>query len=160
MYNGCNYIKIELYVINILTLKNIYYSKMKTKQIGVWMDHASAHLIVLKSDKMETKIIESEFTNEEKKDTLIKGEKAMHHKENHEQLAYYKTIAAEIKKYEEVLLFGPTSAKAELVNFLKSDHHFDKIDIETRQTDKMTENQQHAFVKKYFLSHLSKVSEI
>ena len=130
---------------------------MKTKQIGIWMDHASAHLMVLTSGTMETKIIDSRFTHEEKKDTLHKGEKAMHHKEEHEELAYYKAIAAEIRMYEEVLLFGPTEAKAELLNLLKADHLFDKIDIETRQADKMTENQQHAFVKEYFFKHLSKV---
>ncbi len=39
------------------------------------------------------------------------------------------------------------------LNVLKADHHFDKINIETRQTDKMTENQQHAFVKEYFFKH-------
>lgn len=130
---------------------------MKTKQIGIWMDHASAHLMSITSDEMETKIIDSKFTHEEKEETLHKGEKAMHHKEEHEQLAYYKAIAEEIKQYEEVLLFGPTDAKTELVNLLKADHHFDKIDIETRQADKMTENQQHAFVKEYFFKHLSKV---
>ncbi|MEO5889145.1 MAG: hypothetical protein ABIQ31_02775 [Ferruginibacter sp.] len=130
---------------------------MKTKQIGIWMDHASAHLMALTSGTMETKIIDSKFTYKEKKDTLHKGEKAMHHKEAHEELAYYKAIAEGIKQYEEVLLFGPTDAKTELVNLLKSDHHFDKIDIEIRQADKMTENQEHAFVKEYFFKHLSKV---
>ena len=74
----------------------------------------------------------------------------MRHKEEHEELAYYKAIAAEISKYEEVLLFGPTDAKTELLNLLKENHLFDKMDIETRQADKMTENQQHAFVKEYF----------
>ena len=130
---------------------------MKTKQIGIWMDHATAHLMVLTSGAMETKIIESTFTHEEKEQTLHKGQKAMHHKEQHEELAYYKAIAAEIRQYEEVLIFGPTDAKAELLNLLKADHHFDKIDIETRQADKMTENQQHAFVKDYFIKHLSKI---
>ena len=77
----------------------------------------------------------------------------MHHKEGHEQLAYYEAIAAEIKQYEEVLLLGPTDAKVDLLNLLKADHHFDKINIETRPTDKMTENQQHAFVKKYFFKY-------
>lgn len=129
---------------------------MKTKQIGIWMDHANAHLMVLTSGDMKTKVIDSKFTHEEKKDALHKREKAMHHKEVHEELAYYKAIAAEIKQYEEVLLFGPTDAKTELLNLLKADHHFDKIDIETRQADKMTENQQHAFVKEYFFKHLSK----
>ena len=42
-------------------------------------------------------------------------------------------------------------------NILKADHHFDKINIETRQVDKMTENQQHAFVKEYFCKHLSPI---
>lgn len=130
---------------------------MKTKQIGVWMDHASAHLMVVTNGIMETKIIESTFTHAEKELTLHKGQKAMHHKEQHEQLAYYKSIAAEIMQYQEVLLFGPTNAKAELLNLLKADHHFDKINIESRQADKMTENQKNAFVKEYFLQRLSRV---
>ena len=53
------------------------------------------------------------------------------------------------------MLFGPTNAKTELLNLLKADHHFDKINIETKQADKMTENQQHAFVREYFFKHLS-----
>lgn len=60
-------------------------------------------------------------------------------------------------QYEEVLLFGPTEAKNELLNLLQADHHFDKINIEIRQANKMTENQQHAFVKEYFFKHLSPV---
>jgi len=130
---------------------------MKTKCIGIWMDHASAHLMELTSADMETKIIESKFTHEEKKETLHKGEKAAHHKEQHEELAYYKEIAAAVKNYEEVLLFGPTEAKVELLNMLKADHHFDKIDIELKNTDKMTKNQEHAFVREYFFKHLSQV---
>jgi len=129
---------------------------MNIKQIGIWMDHASAHLMTLTSGNMETKIIDSKFTHEEKQDILHKGEKAMHHKEEQEQSAYYNAIASEIKQYEEVLLFGPTEAKSELLNLLKADHNFDKINMEIRSADKMTENQKHAFVKEYFLNHPSK----
>ena len=131
---------------------------MKTKQMGICMDHATANLMELTSGDMETKTINSKFTHEQKEDTLHKGEKVMHHKEQHVQLGYYKEIAAVIKNYEEVLLFGPTDAKSELLNLLKADHHFDKINIETKQADKMTENQQHAFVKEYFFKHLSSLS--
>jgi hypothetical protein len=49
-----------------------------------------------------------------------------------------------------VILFGPTDAKVELLNILRQDHHFANIKIETQQTDKMTEFQQHAFIKEYF----------
>ena len=55
-----------------------------------------------------------------------------------------------VKNYDEVILFGPTDAKVELFNILKADQHFDKIKIDIKQADKMTENQQHAFVKDHF----------
>ena len=74
----------------------------------------------------------------------------MHQKEQHEHYDYYKKIGEAIRNYQDVLLFGPTTAKTELFNMLKADHHFEKIKIETKHADKMTVNQQHAFVKEYF----------
>ncbi len=62
----------------------------------------------------------------------------------------YKVISESIKKYDEVLLFGPTNAKVELSNILENDLSFSKINIEIRHADKMTENQEHAFVRDYF----------
>ena len=79
----------------------------------------------------------------------------MHNKEQHLNLEYYKKLGEIIRKYEEVVLFGPTSAKVELYNMLQADHLFSKVKIEVQQADKMTENQQHAFVKNYFSKHLS-----
>lgn len=120
------------------------------KKLGIWMDHSNAHLMEFENAASGSKTIESEFTHGVKQDTLEKGEKAMHHKEQHEQAAYYKQLGEVIKNYGEVLLFGPTDAKTELLNVLKTDHHFDKIKIEVKQADKMSENQQHAFVREYF----------
>jgi hypothetical protein len=37
-----------------------------------------------------------------------------------------------------------------LHNYLNEDHHFDEIEFEIRNTDKLTENEQRAFVKNYF----------
>ena len=120
------------------------------KNIGIWMDHASAHLMEFTTDPIQTTIITSKFTHQEKEHSLSKSENLMHNKEQHQQTDYYKEIGAVIKKYEAVLLFGPTDAKVELLNLLRKDHLFEKIKIETRQTDKMTEHQEHAFVKEYF----------
>ena len=120
-----------------------------TKKLGIWMDHASAHLMEY-SDAMTTEVILSESTHEEKEKTLQKGESMMHNKEQQQDAAYYKTLGESIKNYDEVLLFGPTNAKIELLNILKADMHFDKIKIETMQADKMTENQERAFVRDYF----------
>jgi len=36
------------------------------------------------------------------------------------------------------------------LNILKADMHYDKIKIETRKEDKITENQEQAFLRDYF----------
>ena len=120
------------------------------KKLGIWMDHSNAHLMEFENAASGSKTVESAFAHEVKEESLEKGEKTMHHKEQQQQTAYYKQLGEVIKKYEEVLLFGPTDAKTELLNVLKADHHFDKIKIEVKQADKMSENQQHAFVREYF----------
>lgn len=121
------------------------------KNMGVWMDHSSARLLELKNDEIITNKIDSGFTHEDKEDSLRnKGEYLMHNKEQSKQADYYKKIGDIIKDCNEVVLFGPTTAKNELLNLLKEDHHFENVKIDVIQTDKMTENQQHAFVKNYF----------
>ncbi|HEY5371184.1 MAG TPA: hypothetical protein VIJ75_19550 [Hanamia sp.] len=124
------------------------------KKLGIWMDHASAHVIEI-SDPMVTKIVVSESTPEEKERSLQKGESMMHNKEQQQQGEYYKSLGEAIKNYDEVLLFGPTNTKTELLNILKADLSFSKIKIDVRQTDKMTQNQEHAYVREYF----SKIEE-
>lgn len=120
-----------------------------TKKLGIWMDHASAHVMEY-GDPIKTNIIVSGSTHQEKEKSLEKGEKMMHNKEQQQQAAYYKALGEAIKDYDDVLLFGPTDAKAELLNILKTDTHFSKIKFETVQAEKMTENQEKAYVKKYF----------
>jgi nitrogenase subunit NifH len=94
------------------------------------MDHANAHLMEY-TDPIVTQIITSESTHEEKEFTLQKGESFMQRKNQQQEAAYYKAIANSIRSYEEVLLFGPTDAKTELLNILKADLSFSKIKIET-----------------------------
>jgi hypothetical protein len=123
-----------------------------TKQLGIWMDHSSAHLMDANTASIVTKTIQSEFNHQEKERTAVKGEFMMHNDEQQKQHAYYKKIGDAIKNYDRVLLFGPTQAKEELANMLKADRHFEKIKIDIKHADKMTENQQHAFVKDYFVN--------
>jgi stalled ribosome rescue protein Dom34 len=120
------------------------------KSLGIWLDHSNAHLTEFTSEPMKTIKISSTFTQDQKSESLSKSENVMHNKEQHLQSDFYKKIGDEIKNYDRVILFGPTNAKAELVNKLKEDHHFSKISIEVKQMDKMTENQEHAFVREYF----------
>jgi stalled ribosome rescue protein Dom34 len=123
---------------------------METKKLAIWMDHASAHLMEYTSQPVETTVIESKFTHQVKEHSLSKSEKLAHNKEQHQEAEYYKQLGEVIKKYDDVLLYGPTQAKVELLNLLRADHHFKNIKIETKHADKMTVNQQHAFVREYF----------
>ena len=118
------------------------------KYLGIWMDHSVAYMMGLSTDPIETKIIKTKSTYDEH--STGRGENQMHNKEQNVQAGFYKELSEYIIGYDKVILFGPTNAKVELLNILKADHHFDKIKIEVEQTDKMTENQQHAFVREYF----------
>jgi hypothetical protein len=124
------------------------------KKLGIWMDHASAHLLEFTNEGVEEKTVTSKFTHAVKEETLSKSENVMHNKEQHQQAAYYKELGETIKNYNHVILFGPTDAKSELLNILRGDHRFEKIKIETQQADKMNATQQHTFVQDYFTKHI------
>lgn len=114
------------------------------------MDSESAHFMEYADEPTKDPVIESTFTQEVKEISLGKSENIMNNKQQHRQADFYKQLGEVIKNYDEVLLFGPTNAKAELVNLLEADHHFDKIKIKVKPADKMTENQKHAFVRDHF----------
>jgi len=44
------------------------------------------------------------------------------------------------------------NAKAELMTMLKEDTQFEKIRLETKDSDKMSQNKQHDFVRDHFSS--------
>jgi len=120
------------------------------KQLGIWMDHSNAFLMELTNDDFIENSITSEFTHEEKELSLSKSENLMHNKEQQQQSAYYKKLSHIIKDYQEVILFGPTDAKSELLNLLKVNHLFKDIKIEVKDSDKMTKKHMHDLVREYF----------
>ncbi|MFZ0281304.1 MAG: hypothetical protein WAL29_06630 [Bacteroidales bacterium] len=120
------------------------------KKLGIWLDHYNAYLMELVNDTIMTKSVVSDISNQEAEFNFYKGEKLIHKKEQHLQLSFYKKLGEIIKEYHEVVLFGPTDAKNELLNLLNRDHLFENIKIEVKQSDQMTESQRHDFVRKYF----------
>jgi hypothetical protein len=120
------------------------------KQLGIWMDHSNAFLLEIINDTIETNSVVSELSDPEAEFNFYKGEKLIHKKEQHLQLSYYKKLGDIIKKYQEVVLFGPTDAKSELLNLIKTDHLFENIKIEVINSGKMTQSQMQTFVREYF----------
>ena len=118
----------------------------KIKQLAVWMDHSNALLM-----EYNNHTIESADMKIKKADDKDAHEIEVHSKEEqHNQSVFFKEISEIIRHYDDVLLFGPTDAKNELVNLLKENHLFENIKIELRNTDKLTENQIHAYAHEYF----------
>ena len=121
-----------------------------TKKLGIWMDHSMAHLMEFTSMHFEIETIESKPSNQEKIKNLAISENSNSIREKKQLFDYYKKIGEAIKNYKRVILFGPTDAKIELFDLLSEDTRFLKIKFEIKDTDKMDQNQQHNFVKKYF----------
>lgn len=123
---------------------------METKKnLGIWMDHAIAHLMDNR-DSTNNETISSNFNHDDKVDALNRSESLMHNKKQQLDEAFYKNISEKILKYQHVLLFGPTNAKSELYNYLNKNLHFKDVKIDVEAADKMTDNEQSAFVKKHF----------
>lgn len=120
-----------------------------TKKIGIWMDHSTANFINLDKEKYNFSI-QSNFTFNDKEAALRRSESLMHNKENQMHETYFKEIGHEILKYHHILIFGPTQAKTELLNFLNKDLHYKNIQIDVKSGDKMTENEKRAFVWSHF----------
>ncbi|MFH6991657.1 hypothetical protein [Flavobacterium sp. FlaQc-48] len=124
---------------------------MKTiHQLGIYLDHASANLIDFTDTDKENQTIISEFDIQDKHETLQRSESEMHHKEQDKQRAYFKKIATLAIGYNELILFGPTTAKTELLHFLQKDNSFGKIKIDTENTAKMNLQEQEFFVWGHF----------
>ena len=94
------------------------------------MDHSNAHLM--------------EFT------TVPITMNILHNRAQQQPSEFYKKIGDVIRNYENVLLFGPPNAKAELITMLKADDQFENIRLETKDSDKMSQNKLHEFVREHF----------
>lgn len=116
------------------------------------MDHQHAFLTEFTANSMKSVNILNDLSAEDE-DEQFRGESRKHTKEQQLQSDYYKKLSDVIKGYESVILFGPTTAKEELLNKLASDSNFSHVRIHILNAGKMTENQRHAFVREYFSKH-------
>ena len=121
------------------------------RQLGIYMDHTHAFLMELEADQIISRDIVSEW-----KDTDKKSYQNFHFfgfncsEKKQLQKAYFSEISDIIRNYNQVVLFGPTDAKNELHKLLSGNHLFKEIKIEFVDTDKLSNEQMHEFVKEYY----------
>jgi hypothetical protein len=132
------------------------------RRIGLWLDHNKAHFIDLSKGLVIVETVYSDkeselrYKGESANGTLLGNNRAtnnenhVHNREREIMHEYYRVLIDRLKNYDDIYLFGPTSAKDELYNKLSSDKHFADKTINVASADQLTENQMVANVKKFF----------
>ncbi len=134
-------------------------TKSDNRKTGIWLDHAVAHFIRVKKGRVVVESIHSEAETE----VRFKGETGTgtklsrtrstnkeHNKHLREQKIlnkYYKQLAEKIAGYNTVYLFGPSTAKSELLNRIRADKKTVDKTFVVSSAPEMTFNQMVARVK-------------
>ena len=119
--------------------------KRKT-QAGVWLDHHQAFIIsapdgeFAMGENLETTAPEHDRTSEH---TINNAEKAL-------TLKHFHAVAAQLTRYEHILLFGPGTAQEEMKNLLAGDVHFREKTVDIAASSHMTKNEMVAKVREFF----------
>jgi stalled ribosome rescue protein Dom34 len=120
--------------------------------VGLWIDHKKAVIVIISEKGEETKLIESEmekhvrFSGEAQKST----EEDISDRRYINQLnKYYDEVIDSVQLADSILVIGPGEAKTEFKKRLESKEIIKHlINIET--VDKMSDNQIAAKVRQYF----------
>jgi hypothetical protein len=125
------------------------------KQIGLWIDHREAVIVVL-TDKDEkiTRIRsdaekQTRFPGGSRKDGLQKTEAVRDKRLEQDLGKYFDDVIANIREAGLIQIFGPGEAKGELVKRLEAEGLKERI-VEVETMDKMTDNQIAAKVREHF----------
>jgi molybdopterin converting factor small subunit len=136
-----------------------------TKQIGIWLDHSKAHFIghhdgsaflieTIDSPYERIKRDEGEGSDNARfganPQFSSNNENRKNNTAQNELNEYFKTLESKLDDYDEILLFGPTTAKEQLYNRLSENKSFSAKTIIVQSSDKMTDNQLLAFVRDFY----------
>jgi len=110
------------------------------------MDHTHAQVTEFNPGNMHTMVVLSNHTHKESGP----DEHQANNRAQQANASFYGKISALIREYDDVLLFGPTTAKNELANLLKDDHLFANINIVVQQSDNLNQHDQHMLIRNHF----------
>jgi len=145
----------------------------QNNHIGVWMDHQNARFVYRKADgnySIETMEsmhdlhprIDGQGTDKTQwgggQYRFSDNEKKKNHREENELHEYYKALEKVLENYDNIFLVGPTHAKDELLNLVLKNKAFDGKHVAVENSDRLTDHQLIALVKKHFESDGEKKS--
>lgn len=137
----------------------------KKKQVGIWLDVRNAYLIdvSLGNENTEEQIVHIHSDIEETEGgggTRSKSpwgpqggdsQRRLQERIHHEEKAYFEKIIHAIDpKTDELLLFGPSTAKLGLRSAIKEIKHYHPVIAAVEAADQMTVHQMEAWAKAFF----------
>ncbi len=137
------------------------------KSIGIWLDLSKAHFIGFHDGEaqfIETLISPHERIKREEgeeNDTSRFSQNPSHLSNNeyrknnitqNELNEYYKMLEDKIGKFDDILLFGPGTAKDQFKNRISENKSLKGKWISVQNADKMTDNQLLAYVRDFYKS--------
>ena len=132
------------------------------KQIGLWIDHKKAVIVILEDGREEVRQIQSNLERHSRfhggartkaaySPQFFTAETQVDRRFSEHLNKYYKQVISAIEDARSLLVFGAGEAKYELEKRLKSGKgHLRRIHVES--ADKLTERQIAARVRRYFKS--------
>jgi hypothetical protein len=122
------------------------------KQVGLWIDHRKAVIVILKDEEEEIKKIKSNmekhvrFTSEDGRGEDVRDRQFDNHLDS-----YYDEVIAYIRDADSIQIFGPGEAKGELEKRIEREGLKEHI-LAIETVDKMTDRQIAAKVREHFLT--------
>ncbi|MBU1084076.1 MAG: hypothetical protein ABIG55_03035 [Candidatus Omnitrophota bacterium] len=131
------------------------------KYIGIWIDHEKAFVITLLDDnKSSLKKIESNvephfrlsggYRSVSSSGTSAVSERKPEERHKHQLHNYFQELIQNVKMAKEIFIFGPGEAKTEFAKEMKKVKDLEGKIRAVEPSDKLTDKQIIAKVKKYF----------
>ncbi|WP_373497044.1 hypothetical protein [Aquiflexum sp.] len=144
-------------------------SENSFKHVGVWIDHSKAQLIGYNEGNVEIiETIDSPYESIKRIDGEVNDmtrfspnpEHASNneHKKNNitqnELNEYFKMMEGKLNRFDDILLFGPGTAKEQLRNRLKENKSYNGKWLSVQSSNKLTDNQLLAYVRDFYKNAL------
>ncbi|PRY86941.1 hypothetical protein [Mongoliibacter ruber] len=135
------------------------------KQIGLWIDFNKAHIIGYQDGSVEIlETVESPVESLRRQDGEGNDSTKFTSNNNHtsnneyrknnisqnELKEYFKILESKLQPFDDILIFGPGTAREQIKNRLREIKSFDSKWISVQKSDKLTDNQLLAFVRDFY----------
>ena len=117
-------------------------------KVGIWIDHKKAVIVFASADGVTFKLLESEIGSHGR--FSGGGEKKYEDRFGEHLDQYYDQVISELGEPEALLIFGPGEAKLQLKERLSRSKPLSESVVGVETSDKLTEPQIVAKVKKHY----------